>query len=334
MNVLFYTNQDVSGGPRCILPVSEINRRDKHRAGILIDNPSWVDGVDVAILLRWPNPITIRAYRQEQPKTKIIIDVDDSFWDIPKHHPGYASVGPGSDYANGLLECIKEADIITAPTEFLLDRIRELAGNIDGRVIPNGFPYNPIAKKRIPFFNDKVVIGWAGTATHREDFKEIESVVSILAQSEWFLKKAAFAIGGDLYIYNTFLKNVPRENKVFLPPVRWNTYYDGVISKFNILLAPLPPTAFNNCKSDIKIVDAAYAKIPWLSGIAEPYKVHHGHGGFTCSKPSQWIEAIKEFVLDETKREIAGLEIADHLVDRNISIIARKYEEAVDDLCN
>jgi glycosyltransferase involved in cell wall biosynthesis len=190
-----------------------------------------------------------------------------------------------------------DADLLTVSTRELAKRFDFFNRNI--QVIPNGWSAdNPYWKRFYP--HDGVHIGWAGTITHREDFK---LCLSALLEVTRRYPEAKIFIGGDVEIYQ-MLKQVPEKQKFFLPMMTYEDY-PHMLGFFDILIAPLIDDEFNRAKSDIKLVDAGAKGIPWVASSIEFYR-EWKDGGYIAGYKDDWIQALSHLVRMPGHREDVG----------------------------
>jgi glycosyltransferase involved in cell wall biosynthesis len=113
-------------------------------------------------------------------------------------------------------------------------------------------------------------------------------------------------IGGDYEIYNMFDK-YPLGRKTFIPPVPYDTY-PVMLQMSDIWLAPLEDTVFNRAKSDIKLVDAAAAGIPFLASSLPQYIPWGKEGGSgIASDPKDWQDNLDILVDHPSLRKHLGM---------------------------
>jgi len=255
---------------------------------------------DLVILSRPNNPKFIYPFKSK--RIPVLVDIDDDFWNIPKKHVGYNHVGPGNEVAiAGIEECLKQAHAISTSTENLQIKLKEKFGD-KVFIIDNGWNSdNDNWNKSLIKRNDNVVnIGWAGTITHREDFKLCLNALIKITDT---FKESRILIGGDPDIY-LMLNNINENQKMFLPPVEYFEF-PAIVGSFDILLAPLLENPFNAAKSDIKLVDAGARKIPWVASRAPNYLKWY-EGGEFASTTDEWVEHISEFIRGKARRRRYG----------------------------
>ena len=84
--------------------------------------------------------------------------------------------------------------------------------------------------------------------------------------------------------------------------------YGEVYKHFDIVLAPLQDTKFNNCKSELKIVEASAYKKPIICSAVYPYLYHTANDGVLFVSRNEWKSAIQKLVdVGHSVRQSMGL---------------------------
>ena len=276
----------------------------------------------VSVITRPVHPELLGGLKDKYGHT-IVADVDDDFHSIPKSHVGYRAVGPGNqDFLERHRVALRMADLVTTTTPEMAirlqaDPIKVKADRI--RIVPNGWGDSKWWGQK--YTRDTVNIGWGGTITHRADFLLcLDALVEITMK----YKFAKIVIAADPEIYR-MLKQVKEQQKMFLPMVRYEDY-PHTLTYYDILIAPLEDTPFNNAKSDIKLVDAGAAKIPF---VASDVPIYQGdlwrECGFLVHGKDGWFEALEKLVLYPEIREMMGEECRNQAELRHISALSEDW---------
>ncbi|MDT8897641.1 tetratricopeptide repeat protein [Thermanaerothrix sp. 4228-RoL] len=298
--ILFCGSGEVSDF-RLHLPARWLKQVGYHTRFILYPQPKDIESADVVIFLR-PHirRESMQALAECVRKGKtIIVDIDDDFHNIPVHHPGYYHCGPGNPNILRALElAIGAAAVLVVSTPTLAERYGHLAHRV--QVIPNGWDdENPNWEQPAPPHTG-INVGWAGTATHREDILLVRNELLHFLRS---YPEVKLFIGGDPQIFELF-KPLPERQKVFLP-FRLPNEYPLMLANFDILLAPLANNRFNQAKSDIKLVEAGARRLPWVASPLPAYQTW-GVGGIFAETPSSWGDALSTLVRDSQLRQQLG----------------------------
>lgn len=179
----------------------------------------------------------------------------------------------------------------------------------DSFVIPNcvdGDLLNCIDnKKNESIENDfgivKIVYG-SGTSTHDIDFQEVADALLILLKK---YSNVHFVIHGMLTLPESF--SSVKSQVIEIPFVKAEKYYEA-LSHYDINLAPLGESVFNNAKSNIKYLEASVFKIPTVASPVVEYTaiIEHGVDGFLASNTHMWVEALESMILDKKLRQRIG----------------------------
>lgn len=305
--VIFIGEGSVSDAVRCKLPAKELSKMQYADVAYQAldyrnEPPPPRPDADAVVFSRPHQDTLLMAYKRMG--IPVLVDMDDDFHSIPETHPGYKYVGKGDMmYLMKLENCMYAADRLIVTTQELESRLGRYAERPDRiAVIPNGWSSGePFWLSKRSIYKDRIIIGWGGTITHREDFQMcIQPVKRVLKEH----KEAMICIAGDPEIYHFFM-SVPEKQKLFVPMLQYQLY-PITLSLWDIMLAPLLDNHFNRAKSDIKLVDAGAKGIPFIASDMPVYSGWPMGGLF--AKDDQWYEALSWLVENEEKRKELGKE--------------------------
>lgn len=272
-----------------------------------------------------------------QKSTKTVIDVDD-YWEFPYTHPLF-QYNKKANIKKNLMDVLKDAVLVTTTTDSLRQKIVSTNKNVivlencinpterQFKKSPNNdtdtlrigylggsthlhdldeldglFTYAQKLEKPTQFvlcgFDDRSI----DTSTGKMEFKG--------ENSTWHQMEKKFTdnynFSKNLLLFKTKLHNFAKEldDKEVDNPYRrvWtkniNTYgmsYDT----FDVSLIPLKDNIFNGCKSELKLLEAAYkGKVVIVSNV-NPYRkiIEHGVNGLISYKDKDWKKNVK-FLID------------------------------------
>lgn len=148
-----------------------------------------------------------------------------------------------------------------------------------------------------------VTIGWGGSYGHRDDLAwSVPVLRAVLGRHP----RARLAIMGDPSFRQMF-DWVPPGRFTFTPAGGIDAYYDFLRS-IDIGLAPLLPTDFNRCRSDIKFLEYAAFGVLAICSDLEPYRgsVENNVTGFLIDGAAQLEAALDRAISHpEERRAIA-----------------------------
>lgn len=301
-SILFTLDTSVVGPIRAGIPGAALQAKG-YRVGIAlfgtIGEKAYAEADVVCFVRPTYNAAAAIQFMRQWPNKRAFVNVDDHFEAIPKGHPGYDLIGPGNPERIGYLHAaIRACDRLLVSTPELAERYAGYHKPVE--IVPNGWlSSNDVWQRKWP--HRGVTIGWAGTATHTEDWNLIETPVRRILKE---FPDTRLVIAGDERIYARFA-STPEKQKLYLPGLEYSQY-PWLIAHFDILLAPLADTYFNRAKSDIKLVDAGARGIPFIASRLEPYLHWPAGCGLLASTPAEWYDALKLLVTDPAQRGMMG----------------------------
>ena len=174
----------------------------------------------------------------------------------------------------------------------------------------------PVAPKPEP-----LTVGWGGSYGHLED---VEWMMPAL---EWMMEtypQVRLAIMSSPKMKSLF-SWVPHDRLDFRPSADLDTYY-SFLSQLHIGIAPLLPTEFNRCRSDVKFLEyAAHRCVPLCSDHA-PYQfsVIPKQTGLLFRDRDDLKEQLKTVIEDSTLREEVAKGAFDYVAEKRLERIASK----------
>jgi glycosyltransferase involved in cell wall biosynthesis len=146
----------------------------------------------------------------------------------------------------------------------------------------------------------QVRIGWAGSAGHTEDLRQIEPVLSALCDR---FPQVMFCFMGNERQLDDVFARLPAGQRSYTPPGTLDAYYT-FLEGLDVGLAPLLPNPYNECRSDVKFVEyASRGVVPVLSAVT-PYMQHvvHGETGFLYRSQAELGQILDRVVTDARLR--------------------------------
>jgi glycosyltransferase involved in cell wall biosynthesis len=242
------------------------------------------------------NPEQVNAWWKSLGEgAKLVYEMDDDVFEVDPKSPAYGAYGYAQD---SLRYCLQAADMVTTSTVPLAEKVRTL---FDGpiEVLPN-FVDTAMLELEKPK-HDKLVIGWAGSLTHRTDVQEC--AYGLRKTLERNPQVECHFIGAD------YRKLIGARR-----PIRYTMWREKTVDfypllDFDIGLAPVAPTVFNRSKSYVKILEYNVRGIPAVASAFLPYEefVIDGVTGFLVKRPEQWAHRLRDLVNDEQMRIEMGV---------------------------
>jgi glycosyltransferase involved in cell wall biosynthesis len=230
--------------------------------------------------------------------TRTVYELDDNFFAMQEDNPAY-EVFSDEAVLNNVRACASMADLVTVSTEPLREVMLDFNPNVN--VVPNFIDESWLRVERIR--NKWPIIGWAGSATHSNDWKVVGDAVgeAMLMHQE----SLAFIMGGQKH----YAGSVPQNRLKWTPWVRNPAKVCNWTREFDIGLAPLASNPFNESKSRIKVLEYAALGIPVIASDVLPYRefVDHGITGFLANSPKEWREHLLYLLKNPIIREEMGM---------------------------
>lgn len=214
------------------------------------------------------------------PRLRIVMDFDDLLTEISPHNFYFQDAW--KDMPRRLKQLGRLCDVFTVSTEPLANAMRDFHDHVV--TIPNGI--DPSQWKRLsrrPHGKmDKLRVGWVGGYSHAGDLALIREVVSKLARDV------------DWITLGMCLEDSKPHLKEFYPVVPFAQYPNKFASlDLDLALAPLEMTHFNECKSNLRLLENGILGIPVIATDITPYQC-----GLPVTllgnQPDKWIRAIKD----------------------------------------
>jgi hypothetical protein len=227
----------------------------------------------------------------QQHNVKVIQDVDD-FWMLPKKHiqkkVDYSKVPLFSSIADGLV----------VATNRLALNLSKINDNIciNYNDLPVGEGQFQIVDR--PKNEGKVRIGICGSVSHLHDYQSIKNNLKQIAKDRKIKDKCKFVlcgyVEGDKY-WNKIVDLFTFEGfELELCEAKETDSYMELYSNIDILLAPLSPSEFAECKSSLKIMEASLHGIVVIaSGEYERKEVNNC---LIARKSSDYYKLVKQLV--------------------------------------
>lgn len=228
----------------------------------------------------------------------VIADIDD-YWTPFREHPAYQMVIKHGVHQQ-ILSGLKLADYVTTTTELYANHIRQKA-NSNVHVIPNAIDESLPMWKNNTSESDKVRVGWIGGSSHEKDLAKLNYCFGRLFLDPDVKDKIQVVMCGydtrgtvttidpktnqqvtrkikpEESIWNKFesiFNDFGRANseqyvrRNTLPITQYGKHYNFV----DICLAPLEEHTFNECKSELKIIEAGMNRKALIASNLYVYK--------------------------------------------------------------
>jgi glycosyltransferase involved in cell wall biosynthesis len=277
----------------------------------------------IIVAQRMDKHAALPHWRRWRANHRLVYEIDDDVFKVDITNWMAAPTYAKPAVRDAVEHAAQVADMVTVTTEPLAEVMREF--NPVVRVIPNVIPDGvlDITRPRQP----KVVVGWAGGASHARDLALIAG--SLRHVIDKHRKRAEVHLMGTNYGETI---GRPVRFSPWIPIDAGLDYFRGI--DFDIALAPLTGTPFDQAKSSIKCLEAFGLGIPVLASDAEPYRgvVIDGYNGYLCRKKSDWGRRLEELICDEAAREEMGRNARETARAHTMSAGAGRWADAYKEL--
>lgn len=214
---------------------------------------------------------------------KWIVDIDDNLYDVTRDNPGEAPVKAAS---RNVELCLSLADGITVSTENLKELYSHLNPNIF--VIPNGVDPLEWKYKRSP--KDKIRIGWRGSYGHQQDLNLIESVLKEIT-NQYDVEFVTFGVRPLFTL----------KNHLHADWVELQKYPESLAElNFDIAVVPLINSNYNQCKSNIAILEHSMLE---SAVVASPVANQKGFPIMYAESNYEWYDCLSKLIESEKLRK-------------------------------
>ena len=276
---------------------------------------------------------------------KLIYALDDNFLDLPPERFPFAALpqaGPVDELFWVVRFLLQQADGLLVTTGALRERLLSLNSHVV--VLPHALDERLLIQREAqressPFGPRKHVIGYMGTLTHDEDLLMIlPALRSVCQRHEGDVELQIVGVAEQEHTLKA-LNDLPAHT---ISPKRGETAYPLFMLWFttrifwDIAIAPLEATRFNQCKSDIKFLDygalgaaGVFSRVP-----AYASSVRHMESGLLIENDSKaWEEGLEALLSDSDLRmRVAGNASRALYQERTLEQCAHHWLSALDRL--
>lgn len=282
-------------------PLSVIRYRTGHECRMGGLHSDIADSYDVVMVSGLANPSAELILREfHEAGGGVVVDIDDWLFGVPASWPCYSHYysrgnASGNSRLTHLERLLRMADVITCPTEYLADKLRDYLDVPEHRVrvLPNCIlmgDWDILAQKAHDM--DGPVLGWFGTENHWDDWWEIAPYVD---EALDYIDGHLALIGAPELI-SMFPDRLAKRTMIHpLVPFDQFDRARALITSFDLGLAWCTDrTEASKCRSPLKAIQYGAAGVPVLAsrtvygdvpGFPDTY-------GLTVEKPQDLVGVI------------------------------------------
>ena len=276
---------------------------------------------DILIMQRAckPGPSDLfRHHMRTFPELRGVCEFDDNLWDIDKANYARAYYN-NPEFMGNLAANLEAATAITVSTEPLAKQLIRFQPKANRKVyvLPNQLPdwaMDLPQREHHDGSEGPVIIAYPASANHAGDVFMVGHALRKLITK--YPGKVIFkSIGAD---FRSQLR-VPESEQIGW--VGDMAAYYSIFSTFDICIAPLAPTPFNDAKSEIKALESWRGNIPIVGTKFGPYERHveHDVDGMLCMDEDDWFKYLRDLVFDHDRRREMGEAGRKKVLDRTFN---------------
>lgn len=333
---------------RCLQPALALRRHGLFNTitDMKTTTPEHILQADVVIFQEIGSLASIEAMDFALKNGKAVITESDDFLHVVSpNNPGYASWNPGTLFLFRAMKQMEGAHGVTVSTPQLAREYFPYNKNIF--VLPNYLSQDkwelPLTKK-----TDGIIrIGWAGGNAHTDDLKMIAPVIEkIIKEYKGKVKFETMGLSkgeldGAFSHLEEFHETCPKCSYQG-ESVTWSgetlDNYPLVLSShgWDLAVAPVVNTAFNNAKSDLKLKEYSAVHVPMVASNVQPYRDAKADGCQVTLADNfkEWYNGIKKLIEDAQLRDKIATEnkkwVSGYWVDENIRKYADVYLQVIE----
>jgi len=278
--------------------------------------PELIETADVLILatLDWD---LFPLFEQRRAAGRItILEANDWYFDIQPWNPKSIRWLDRS-LQDTFRHCLRLVDGVQTSTPELARRWREMTSR-PVAVFPNQLPDVP---PRQPTIDRPFTVGWGGSRGHLADWFQLAP-----ALQTWLDHHPAVHLAVMTDDHAKEFLRLPPERYHFQPLGTLDDYCE-FLGRLDVGLAPLLPTEFNRCRSDVKFLEYASRGVVGIYSDLEPYRhaVEHGRTGYLYRTPRELFEFLDLLLADATLRDRLRQQAYDQVTQQ------RRLEDHIDD---
>jgi len=290
-----------------------------------IRDPAGLLDFEAIHVMRICHPLMVRLARQLQRRgVAVVWDNDDyrvALLEEAAKAPGQEGMAAQRFFAS-MRTMARTADAVTTPSESLA-HLHATDSSREVRILPNLLPPTFRRPERV-MPHSGVHIGWVAMPAHGENYEALrirETLAHLLARHAHL---SITGVGLDLELRSNRYAHVP------------GTPY-GTLSErlphFDFAIAPLPDTAVNQARSDVKLKEYAAAGVPWLASPVGPYRGFGEQEGGRLVADDGWLAAIEDLMHDADGRRVLSQRgmrwAAGETIEAHVDLWERTFEDAI-----
>jgi glycosyltransferase involved in cell wall biosynthesis len=229
----------------------------------------------------------IDKYRIVMPDIPIIQMVDDLLGEVPAKHPNRNfQVREGHQR---MAQVLKKSNRLVVTTETLKQHYQRYVPDV--WLVPNCLDKQWSGLRRPKAPRSRLRVGWIGAGQHQGDLEMVTRVVQTLApEVDWiFMGMCTDAIKPHIKEYHDFVAIADYPEKM-------------ASLDLDIAIAPIEKNVFNECKSNLRLLEYGAMGWPVVCSDVFPYQSYDPPVMRCSNDADEWLAALRQLMQDEALR--------------------------------
>ena len=235
-----------------------------------------------------------QKYKLAMPDLEIVQMVDDLLGDVPAKHPNRNF--QSREGHQRMIHALKQSDILVVTTEPLRSHYGKYVKDV--RLVPNSLNTQWGGLRKDPTPREKLRVGWVGAAQHKGDLDLIADVVrQLVDEVDWvFMGMCTDEIKPFLKEFHGFVSIIDYPRKVS-------------DLELDIAIAPLESNVFNECKSNLRLLEYGAMGWPVVCSDVYPYRADNPPVMRCGDQVDEWVSALRKLIADPVLRTSMGAQL-------------------------
>lgn len=233
----------------------------------------------------------IEKYRLAMPNIQIVQMVDDLLGEVPEKHPNRNfQVREGHQR---MIRALKQSNRLVVTTEPLRQHYKKYVSDV--WLIPNCMDKQWADLRRPKPARTRLRVGWVGAGQHKGDLDLVAALVKELAaEVDWvFMGMCTDEIKPYIKEFHSFVSIADYPRKM-------------ASLDLDIAIAPLEQNFFNECKSNLRLLEYGAMGWPVVCSDVFPYRSYDPPVLRCGNDVAEWLHALRSLMCDEAMRLSMG----------------------------
>jgi glycosyltransferase involved in cell wall biosynthesis len=228
----------------------------------------------------------IDGFKNAAPGIKIIQTVDDLLGEVSEKHPNRQfQIREGH---SRMKQALSKSERLIVTTQPLADQYQKYVSDV--HIVPNALGAQWLGLRNKPKPRKRLRVGWVGAGQHQGDLELINAVVRELAPKvDWIF----------MGMCTEEMKSLLKEFHGFVSIAEYPRAMSEL--ELDIAIAPLEDNFFNQCKSNLRLLE--YGAMGWPVVCSDVYPYQTGNPPVLRVKndTAAWVQAIEALFDSETR---------------------------------